>query len=152
MVIQNPQRFLWSQDITIKKLLVLKASFESNVVCCVKILSNSHVSKTQPFKFAATKGIFESDVLCCVKIPSNSYDFKTPHWTRKLKQLQDSEIFSDIRSKKNLLRSKKNLSLSRQKVPEIFLSRFFALCFAEPVLQNDMFCQVVERGRDFTTG
>ena len=28
-------------------------------------------------------------------------------------------------------------------------SRFFTLCFAEPVLQNTMFCQVVEGQRDF---
>ena len=33
--------------------------------------------------------------------------------------------------------------------PTFDFDRFFALCFAEPVLQNDMFCQAVDGGHHF---
>ena len=44
-------------------------------------------------------------------------------------------------------RPKSRIKISARS-PIFDFDRFFALCFAEPVLQNTMFCQVVEGERD----
>ena len=61
-----------------------------------------------------------------------------PRWSTNSKVGQKSE--------------KKNSPLYRQEVFEIHLARFFDLVFAEPVLQNTLFCQVVEGENDFAVG
>ena len=43
---------------------------------------------------------------------------------------------------------KENVSYVQQ-VPEIIFDRFLVLCFAEADLQNYMFCQALERQKDF---
>ena len=45
--------------------------------------------------------------------------------------------------------AQQNLSLSRQEVPELSFGRFLVVVFATRVLQNDMFCQLVECRNDF---
>ena len=47
---------------------------------------------------------------------------------------------------------KKDWSLYRQEFPEISFARFLVPIFATRDLQNDMFCQVAERARDFRVG
>ena len=41
------------------------------------------------------------------------------------------------------------MSFYRQEVPEIIFDRFLVVVFATRVLQNDMFCQLVESPHDF---